>query len=59
MAQKVAISLSDEELVDVQRILTDRDGEAALGFLREVVWHRAKAAARTLINPRQGTGALD
>lgn len=59
MADKVAISLTGEDIIALQQILTDRDGEAALSFLREVVWHRAKAASRTLINPRQGTGALD
>lgn len=59
MAAKPSVSLSDEEVLELRQILTDADEAAALKFLREVIWHRVKAANRTLINPRQGTGSLD
>ena len=59
MADTQAVTLSDEELLELERILLDGDAPAALAFLREAIWHKVKAGRRKLINPKQGTGALD
>ncbi|MHB1133014.1 MAG: hypothetical protein ACYC4L_11570 [Chloroflexota bacterium] len=54
-----SISLAPEEVLELQQILVDDDADAALTFLRQVVWRKVKAGQRHLINPKQGTGALD
>ena len=33
MAEKSAVTLTEAEIVTIERILTDRDGEEALAFL--------------------------
>ncbi len=58
MAEANSISLSNEEVLELQRILLDGDAEAALQFLREAIWHKVKAGNRKLINPKQGTGSM-
>ncbi|MHB1004322.1 MAG: hypothetical protein ACYC3S_01620 [Chloroflexota bacterium] len=58
MTDKQNVTLEPAEILEVQRILTDRDEVAALAFLRDVIWHRIKAANRKQINPREGTGLM-
>ncbi|MCL4464778.1 MAG: hypothetical protein M1401_14375 [Chloroflexi bacterium] len=58
MAEANSISLSNEEVLELQRILLDGDAEAALQFLREAIWHKVKASNHKLINPKQGTGSM-
>lgn len=43
---KVPVVLSEQEQATLRMILTDGDGEAALRFLKEVVWARVQAARR-------------
>lgn len=41
-----SIVLTDEEQAELQMILTDRDAQAALRFVKEVVWAKVQAARR-------------
>ena len=41
-----SIVLTDEEQAELQMILTDRDAQAALHFVKEVVWAQVQAARR-------------
>jgi hypothetical protein len=43
---KIAVTLDDQELTQLQMILADQDGAEALRFLREVVWERIQAIRR-------------
>jgi len=45
-SRAVAIKLSEEEQQSIQMILIDGDAQAALRFLKEVVWARIIAARR-------------
>lgn len=44
--EKVAIVLDGKTLLDLQTILLDGDGQAALGFLKKVIWEQVEAARR-------------
>ena len=59
MAEGASITLTAAEILELQQILVDADENAALAYLRQTVWHKIKSAQRHLINPKQGTGALD
>jgi len=43
---KVSVVLDEQEQQEVQMILTDGDGAAALHFLKEVVWAQVQAVRR-------------
>ncbi len=43
---KVSVVLDEQEQQELQMILTDADDEAALRFLKEVVWAQVQAARR-------------
>ena len=43
MKKSVTLTLSDEELMELQRILLDEDKEAALRFLKTYLNKRVKA----------------
>jgi hypothetical protein len=58
MADSQSVTLSAEEILELERILLDEDAPAALAFLRQAIWHKVKAGRRKLINPKQGTGSL-
>lgn len=45
MKRSLSITMSDEELIDLYRILVDKDAEAALTFLNE---HARKAVIAEL-----------
>ncbi|MHB1415662.1 MAG: hypothetical protein ACYC1C_10440 [Chloroflexota bacterium] len=57
MAEKATVTLENEEMLELERIVIDHDEKAALEFLQQVVWHRARKSGRKMINPRQGTGS--
>ncbi len=42
--RRIAISLGEEELIRIKRILTDDDREEALKFIREVLEKKVKEA---------------
>jgi len=43
MKKTVSLTLSDEELIEIQRILLDEDAEAALRFLKTYLDKQVKA----------------
>jgi len=43
---KLSIVLNEEQQAELQVILMDRDGEAALQFLKEVVWAQVQGVRR-------------
>ena len=43
---KVSVVLDEQEQQELQMILTDGDGTAALRFLKEVVWAQIQAVRR-------------
>ena len=46
MMSKVNVTLDEQEQVELQMILADKDAEAALRFLKEVVWDHMQAVRR-------------
>lgn len=43
---KVSVVLEEEQQQELQMILTDQDENAALRFLKEVVWSQVQAVRR-------------
>ncbi len=43
---KVSVVLDEEQQTWLRMVLTDRDGEEALRFLRQVVWAQVEAVRR-------------
>ena len=43
---KVSVVLNEQEQQELQMILTDRDGVAALRFLKEVLWTQVQEVRR-------------
>jgi hypothetical protein len=43
---KVSVVLDEQEQQELQMILTDGDGAAALHFLKDVVWSQVQAVRR-------------
>ncbi len=43
---KVSVVLDDQEQQELQMILTDGDGVAALRYLKEVLWTQVQAVRR-------------
>jgi hypothetical protein len=44
MDKKEAVSFDEEELLELEMILTDEDAEAALKFLKRTVWKKIDRA---------------
>jgi len=53
---KVSVTLDEREQQDLQMILTDGDGAAALHFLREVVWPQVQAVKRKALRSHLEAG---
>ena len=43
---KVSVVLDEQQQAELQMILADQDAEAALRFLKEVVWSQVQAVHR-------------
>ena len=43
---KVSVVLDEQQQAEVQMLLADEDGAAALRFLKEVVWAQVQAVRR-------------
>lgn len=43
---KVSVILDEQQQTELQVLLTDEDGEAALIFLREVIWSQVQGVHR-------------
>jgi hypothetical protein len=44
--QKVSVVLDERQQTELQMILADKDPEAALLFLKEVIWEQVQASNR-------------
>ena len=53
---KVSVVLDEEEQSELQVILVDRDGAAALRFLKEIVWAQVQAVRRKGLRGHLETG---
>ncbi len=56
MGNRTAIAFDEEDLAELERIVLDRDAEAALEYLRRVVLERVRLARRGRLDPRQPMG---
>jgi hypothetical protein len=56
MTNKEAIAFEPEEVEELERIVLDRDRDAAFEFLRRVVWAKVDGARQRRLNPRQFLG---
>lgn len=43
---KVSVTLDDQQQAELKMILIDKDAEAALVFLKEIIWDQIQAALR-------------
>lgn len=53
---KVSVVLDEREQQDLQMILTDGDGAAALRFLSQVVWSQVQAVRRKALRSHLEAG---
>ena len=58
MTEKSVITLAEEDLAELEQIILDRDAEAALEYLKRVVWDRVQRARRSRLDPRQPMGPM-
>jgi hypothetical protein len=43
---KVSMTLDDQQQAELKMILIDKDAEAALRFLKEIIWDQVQTAQR-------------
>jgi hypothetical protein len=55
-SRKAAVALDEEELVELQRIIIDRDGEEALRFLKKSVYNKIARSQRGRLKPHLENG---
>lgn len=56
---KVSVVLDEHQQAELKMILTDGDTEAALRFLKEVVWSQVQAAHKKELRSHLEKGAAD
>lgn len=56
---KVSVTLNEQEQIELQMLLTDKDGTAALRFLKDVVWSQVQATHRKALRSHLEMGAGD
>jgi hypothetical protein len=44
--QKVNVVLDEKQQIELQMIMADKDEEAALLFLKDVIWEQVQASSR-------------
>jgi len=54
---KVSVTLDEKEQTELQMILADKDAEAALRFLKEVIWAQVQAVRRKALRSHLEKGA--
>ncbi len=54
---KVNVALDDEQQAELKMILVDEDAEAALKFLKEIIWEQIQAARRLGLRTHLEKGA--
>jgi hypothetical protein len=55
---KVSVTLDEQQQAELQMILADQDAEAALRFLKEVVWDQVQAVRRKGLRGHLEKGAV-
>ena len=58
MAGREVVVPDEKDLAELERILLDRDADAALEFLKRAIWERVRQARRGRLDPRQPMGPL-
>jgi len=56
VADYIVVTLVEEDLTELEQVILDRDAEAALEYLRRVIWERVQRARRGRLDPRQAMG---
>ena len=54
--RKTAIALDEKELLELERIVTDRDAEGALGFLKKTVYNKIARSQQGRLKSHLDTG---
>ena len=49
--KRTAITLEEEEMLELEQIVTDRDDEAALKFVRKAVYNKIARSQRGKLRP--------
>ena len=49
--KRTAITLEEEEMLELEQIVTDRDDEAALKFVRKAVYNKIARSQRGKLQP--------
>jgi len=55
--KRTAIALDEEELLELERVITDRDEKGALSFLKKAVYDRIVHAQQGRLKSHLDTGA--
>jgi hypothetical protein len=55
--QKISVVLNEQQQTELQMILADKDTEAALLFLKEVIWIQLQAVQRKELRSHLEKGA--
>jgi len=55
--QKVSVVLDEQQQTELQMILADKDQEAALLFLKEVIWEQVQTSNRKALRGHLEKGA--
>ena len=56
---KVSVTLDVVQQAELKMILVDEDGEAALVFLKEIIWEKIQAALRLGLRSHLEMGSSD
>lgn len=54
MSKTEVVSLTEEDVAELERIIMDRDEAEALVFLKSVVWKKIKSVRRKQLDPSKG-----
>ena len=55
---KVSVTLDDKQQAELMMILVDQDSDAALKFLKDVIWEQIQSALRKGLRSHLEKGAL-
>lgn len=53
----ISVILNEQEQIELQMLVTDKDGVEALRFLKDVVWSQVQATQRKALRSHLETGA--
>jgi len=55
---KISVTLDEQQQAELQMLLTDKDGAAALRFLKEVIWSQVKAVRNKALRSHLESGRV-